>query len=126
MNVRLALGPAGIPRRGRHPVRCHPREWLGELLHLGVTVAMLYACVLLQSKALLVTTDTHVAPKRERDRRNGFSLSLDKTPRNIMHVLSRPRWIRDVLVGAGLAILHSERRRHQAAHQAITDATPND
>ncbi|MFM8991399.1 MAG: alpha-hydroxy acid oxidase [Alphaproteobacteria bacterium] len=53
-------------------------------------------------EALLVTTDTHVAPKRERDRRNGFSLSLDKTPRNIMHVLSRPRWIRDVLVGAGL------------------------
>lgn len=31
-----------------------------------------------------------------------------------------------LLVGAGLAILHSERRRHQAAHQAMADATPND
>ena len=52
--------------------------------------------------ALLITTDTHVAPKRERDRRNGFSLSLDKTPRNIARVLARPRWIWDVLVRAGL------------------------
>jgi isopentenyl diphosphate isomerase/L-lactate dehydrogenase-like FMN-dependent dehydrogenase len=51
---------------------------------------------------LMITTDTHVAPKRERDRRNGFSLSLDKTPRNIAHVLSRPRWIWDVLIRAGL------------------------
>lgn len=53
-------------------------------------------------EALLVTTDTHVSPKRERDRRNGFSLSLDRTPRNIARVLSRPRWIWDVLVRAGL------------------------
>jgi isopentenyl diphosphate isomerase/L-lactate dehydrogenase-like FMN-dependent dehydrogenase len=53
-------------------------------------------------EALLITTDTHVAPKRERDRRNRFSLSLDKTPRNIAHVLSRPRWIWDVLLRAGL------------------------
>jgi isopentenyl diphosphate isomerase/L-lactate dehydrogenase-like FMN-dependent dehydrogenase len=51
---------------------------------------------------LMVTTDTNMAPKRERDRRNGFSLSLDKTPRNIARVLARPRWIWDVLIRAGL------------------------
>ncbi|MFO0295907.1 MAG: alpha-hydroxy acid oxidase [Rhodospirillales bacterium] len=52
--------------------------------------------------ALMITTDTHVAPKRERDRRNGFSLSLEKTPRNVARVLARPRWIWDVLIRAGL------------------------
>jgi drug/metabolite transporter (DMT)-like permease len=31
-----------------------------------------------------------------------------------------------LLVGAGLAILHSERRRQQAAHQAMSQASPND
>ena len=53
-------------------------------------------------EALLITTDTHVAPKRERDRRNGFALSLDRTPRNVAHVLARPRWIWDVRLRAGL------------------------
>ena len=52
--------------------------------------------------ALIITTDTHVAPKRERDRRNGFSLSLKKTPRNIAYVLSRPRWIWDIVIRQGL------------------------
>jgi drug/metabolite transporter (DMT)-like permease len=31
-----------------------------------------------------------------------------------------------LLVGAGLAILHSERRRHQAAHQAMSEAPATD
>jgi isopentenyl diphosphate isomerase/L-lactate dehydrogenase-like FMN-dependent dehydrogenase len=53
-------------------------------------------------EALLVTTDTHVMPKRERDRRHGFNLSLPKSPRNIAHVLSRPRWIWDIIIKQGL------------------------
>lgn len=53
-------------------------------------------------EALLVTTDTHMFPKRERDRRNGFSLSLKKSPTNIAQVLARPRWVWDVLIRQGL------------------------
>lgn len=52
--------------------------------------------------ALMVTTDTHMAPKRERDRRNGFSLSLKKTPMNVARVLARPRWVWDILLRQGL------------------------
>src|SRR3546814_15743914 len=53
-------------------------------------------------EALLVTTDTHLGPKRERDRRHGFTLTLARTPRNIAPVLARPRRVWDVLVRAGL------------------------
>ncbi len=53
-------------------------------------------------EALMVTTDTHVGPKRERDRRNGFTLTLERTPRNVARVLARPRWVWDVLIRAGL------------------------
>jgi isopentenyl diphosphate isomerase/L-lactate dehydrogenase-like FMN-dependent dehydrogenase len=52
--------------------------------------------------ALLVTTDTHMPPKRERDRRSGFSLTLRKTPRNVARVLARPRWMWDILIRQGL------------------------
>lgn len=51
---------------------------------------------------LMVTTDTHLSPKRERDRRNGFALTLARTPRNVARVLARPRWVWDVLIRAGL------------------------
>lgn len=53
-------------------------------------------------EALMVTTDTHMSPKRERDRRNGFFLTLERTPRNIARVLARPRWLWDVVIRAGL------------------------
>lgn len=53
-------------------------------------------------EALIVTTDTHMGPKRERDRRHGFALTLARTPRNVAHVLARPRWVWDVLLRAGL------------------------
>ena len=62
-------------------------------------------------EALIVTTDTHVAPKRERDRRNGFSLTLAKTPANVARVLARPRWIWEILLRQGvprMEILASE------------------
>ena len=52
--------------------------------------------------AMIVTTDTHMGPKRERDRRNGFALTLERSPRNVARVLARPRWVWDVLIRAGL------------------------
>ncbi len=49
-------------------------------------------------EALMVTTDTHMFPKRERDRRNGIGLNLKKTPANIAAVLARPRWLWNVVL----------------------------
>ncbi len=49
-------------------------------------------------EALMVTTDTHMFPKRERDRRNGIGLNLKKTPANIAAVLARPRWFWSVVL----------------------------
>ena len=49
-------------------------------------------------EALMITTDTHMFPKRERDRRNGIGLNLKKTPRNIAAVMARPRWLWDVVL----------------------------
>jgi (S)-mandelate dehydrogenase len=49
-------------------------------------------------EALMVTTDTHMFPKRERDRRNGIGLNLKKTPANIAAVMARPRWLWDVVL----------------------------
>jgi (S)-mandelate dehydrogenase len=62
-------------------------------------------------EALMVTTDTHMFPKRERDRRNGIGLNLKKTPANIAAVLSRPRWLWKVVMSRPmpkLANLESE------------------
>jgi (S)-mandelate dehydrogenase len=52
--------------------------------------------------ALMVTTDTHMFPKRHRDLRNGFRATLKKTPRNILSVLSRPRWMWKIMIRRGL------------------------
>src|SRR3546814_10876488 len=52
-------------------------------------------------EALLVTTDTHLGPKRERDRRRGFTLTLARKRRNNEQDLARPRGVWDVLVRAG-------------------------
>src|SRR3546814_15411785 len=51
--------------------------------------------------ALLVTTDTHLGPKRERDRRHGFTLTPARPPRNIAQVLARPPWAWEVRVRDG-------------------------
>lgn len=49
-------------------------------------------------EALMITTDTHMFPKRERDRRNGIGLNLKKTPANIAAVMARPRWLWNVVL----------------------------
>jgi len=62
-------------------------------------------------EALMVTTDTHMFPKRERDRRNGIGLNLKKTPANIAAVMARPKWLWDVVLSRPmpkLANLESE------------------
>ena len=62
-------------------------------------------------EALMVTTDTLMFPKRERDRRNGIGLNLKKTPANIAAVMARPKWLWDVVLSRPmpkLANLESE------------------
>lgn len=43
-------------------------------------------------EVLVVTTDTQVAPNRDRDRRNGFSLAMRPSPRLAFDVVTRPAW----------------------------------
>jgi isopentenyl diphosphate isomerase/L-lactate dehydrogenase-like FMN-dependent dehydrogenase len=58
-------------------------------------------------EALIVTTDTHVFPKRERDRRNGFSLSMNRSPKAIANVVAHPRWLWDVVLRRGMPRMES-------------------
>ncbi len=58
-------------------------------------------------EALVVTTDSNVFPKRERDRRNGFSFGLKKTPRNVWDVLTHPRWTMDVVLRGNVGRMES-------------------
>ncbi|MSP49642.1 MAG: alpha-hydroxy-acid oxidizing protein [Alphaproteobacteria bacterium] len=44
-------------------------------------------------EALVVTTDTQIAPKRLRDLRNGFAMPMRLTPRNIVDFAARPGWL---------------------------------
>jgi isopentenyl diphosphate isomerase/L-lactate dehydrogenase-like FMN-dependent dehydrogenase len=50
----------------------------------------------------VVTTDTNMFPKRERDLRNQFNLSLKKTPRNVLSILGHPGWLARVALREGL------------------------
>lgn len=58
-------------------------------------------------EALVVTTDSNVFPKRPRDRRNGFSFGLKKTPRNIWDVLTHPGWTMDVVLRGNVGRMES-------------------
>jgi (S)-mandelate dehydrogenase len=49
------------------------------------------------AEALILTVDTPVSPKREYNMRNGFGMPIRPTPRNVLDVLSRPRWLASVL-----------------------------
>ena len=48
-------------------------------------------------EALLFTVDTPVAPGREYNLRNGFTIPFKFTRRNVLDVLAHPRWIATVL-----------------------------
>lgn len=58
-------------------------------------------------EALVVTTDSNVFPKRPRDRKNGFSFGLKKTPRNVWDVLTHPRWTMDVVLRGNVGRMES-------------------
>ncbi len=58
-------------------------------------------------EALVVTTDSNVFPKRPRDRKNGFSFGLKKTPRNVWDVLTHPGWTMDVVLRGNIGRMES-------------------
>lgn len=49
------------------------------------------------ARTLLLTIDTNIAANREFNVRNGFGMPLKFSPRNIVDVLSHPRWATGVL-----------------------------
>jgi (S)-mandelate dehydrogenase len=53
-------------------------------------------------EALVVTTDTQIAPNRERDRRNGFSLDWKPGLRLALDVARRPGWCWRMLASGGM------------------------
>jgi isopentenyl diphosphate isomerase/L-lactate dehydrogenase-like FMN-dependent dehydrogenase len=48
---------------------------------------------------LCISIDTAIAPKRERDVRNGLTLPLRPTPRLVFESLANPSWTKDFLLG---------------------------
>ncbi|NDB18606.1 MAG: hypothetical protein EB027_05000 [Actinobacteria bacterium] len=95
----------------------------GSLASLGAAALFLAAAYFLLIQAMRAGDMSVVAPFRY----SGLIFAL-----LIGHVVwgevpNLLTWLGIVLlVGAGLAILHSERRRHQAAHQAMSEAPATD
>lgn len=62
-------------------------------------------------EALMVTVDTAMAPNREYNPRNGFSLPLAVNRRNVIDVMQHPRWFFDVfaryLMRSGIPMLEN-------------------
>ncbi len=73
----------------------------------GLTHALVERARAAGAEALILTVDTQVSPKREYNLRNGFGMPIRPTPRNVLDVLSRPRWLGSVLV------------RHILTHRAM-------
>lgn len=58
-------------------------------------------CRAAEYEAIVVTTDSAIYGNREWDLRN-FRKPMQPTLRNLLHLLSRPRWIADVLIPDGV------------------------
>lgn len=53
-------------------------------------------------EALVVTTDTQIAPNRDRDRRNGFSLTSRPSLRLALDIATRPAWFWRMATSGGI------------------------
>ena len=53
-------------------------------------------------EALMVTTDTQIAPNRDRDRRNGFSIALRPSLRLALDIATRPAWCWRMAASGGI------------------------
>lgn len=59
----------------------------------GVNAALMQRAERAGCSALMVTVDTAVHPRRNRDLDNGMTVPLKIRPRNIMRILAKPRWL---------------------------------
>ena len=76
-------------------------------LYMNQDRAHAYALVERAEKAgcpvLMITIDSQIMAKREQSIRNGFTVPLRATPANVLDMMSRFDWLRDVAMGPRLA-----------------------
>jgi isopentenyl diphosphate isomerase/L-lactate dehydrogenase-like FMN-dependent dehydrogenase len=63
----------------------------------GMSWALVDRAAAAGCQALLVTVDVPVAPNREYNKRNGFSLPFDPGPRALLDIALHPRWLFGVM-----------------------------
>jgi (S)-mandelate dehydrogenase len=56
---------------------------------------------------LMLTVDTPVLPKRERDARNGFRLPPKLSPLDLLEALSHPAWVMDYFRRGGMPVMET-------------------
>lgn len=64
----------------------------------GLSKALLERVAAAGVKNLVITADTPASPKREYNRRNGFSIPFEFSPRSVADVAMHPRWFFGVLM----------------------------
>ncbi len=74
-----------------------------------ITADLVRRAKALDVKVLILTVDTPVMGKRERNIRNGFRRPMKMTPRVIMQGLSRPAWTYRYLTGGGIPMMENWR-----------------
>ena len=75
----------------------------------GITLDLVRRAKALDVKVLLLTVDTPVMGKRERNIRNGFKRPMKMTPGVILQGLSRPGWTYRYLTGGGIPVMENWR-----------------
>jgi len=74
-----------------------------------ITAGLVQRARALDVKVLILTVDTPVMGKRERNIRNGFRRPMKMTPRVILQGLSRPTWTYRYLTGGGIPMMENWR-----------------
>jgi len=74
-----------------------------------ITADLVRRAKALDVKVLILTVDTPVMGKRERNLRNGFRRPMKMTPRVILQGLSRPAWTYRYLTGGGIPMMENWR-----------------
>lgn len=87
-----------------------------------ITADLIRRAAAMNVKVLILTVDTPVMGKRERNIRNGFRRPMKMTPQVIMQGLSRPTWTYRYLVKGGIPMMENWRPYAAAGADANTVA----
>lgn len=77
--------------------------------NLDITMDLIRRAKTLNVRVLLLTIDTPVMAKRERNLRNGFRRPMKMTPSIILQGLSRPAWTLSYLANGGIPMMENWR-----------------